>query len=184
MSDPPTIRQRVTAYALVAVLGVAALWRIVLAISAYLVTAPIVDDPSARELAEASALVECGLAVMLLAHAAGAFVYTRQRLAFNWVAVSSIALVSGLCLTSALTGLMGGLYPVVLVGAIATLGYRFPREWASFYLGGLGGCVAAWVAIVPDRDPFVGLFVVVPSLVYVVIGAVLGSWIPRRPSVK
>ena len=117
------------------------------------------------------ALAECVLAVVLLAHAAGAFVYTRQRLAFNWVAVSSVALVSSLCLTSALGGLMGGLYPVVLVGAIATLGSRFPRAWASFYLGGLGGCVAACVATVPDHDPFVGLFVVVPSLVYILIGA-------------
>ena len=123
-----------------------------------------------------------GLAVMLLAHAAGAFVYTRQRLSFNWVTVSSVALVSSLCLMSALGGLIGGLYPVVLVGAIATLGHRFPRAWASFYAGGLGGCIAALVATVPERGPFVGLFVVVPSLVYVLIGALLGNWIPRRPS--
>ena len=172
------------AYALVAVFGGAALWRVLLATQEYLAAARIVDDPSARELAEASALVECALAVMLLAHAAGAFVYTRQQLAFNWVAVSSVALVSSLSLMSALGGLIGGLYPVVLVGAIATLGYRFPRAWASFYLGGLGGCIVAWVAIVPDHDPFVGLFVVVPSLVYVLIGALLGSWIPGKPSLQ
>lgn len=173
--SPPTPRQRATARALVAVLGAAALWRAFLAVEEYLAATRIVDDPSAREFAEASALLECGLAILLLAHAAGAFVYTRRRAVLNWPAIGSVALVSGLCLLGALGGLTGFLHPVLLVVATAVLGWRFPREYLSFYVGGLGGCVVAWLVAGPDRDPFVGLFVVVPSLVWVLLGSVVGS---------
>ena len=168
------------AFSLTACFAVAAAWRVVLGLQEYVAGVRITDDPSARELREASALVELAVAFILSVHAAGAFVYTRREARLRWAPVVVVALMSSLCLIAALRGGIGGFYPVLMIAVMAIAGYACPRQWLSFYAGGVCGSAVAWAVAAPDRDFFIGLFVVVPSVVYVLIGTALGSLASRR----
>lgn len=176
----PTSGQRRVALVLAAGFVVVAGWRGFLALQEYVAGLAITDDPSARELRDASALVELVFAVILTVHAAGAFVYTRRTATVRWAAVAAVALASGLSLVAALSGVTGSWHPVLMIVLTGGVGYGNPGQWLSFYIGGMFGCAVAWVFAASDPDPFIGLFVVIPSVVYVLIGATIGSWASRR----
>ncbi len=104
-----------------------ALWRAALAAQHYLASFRILDDPSARELEQVSALFECGLAVILLGHAVAVASYTRRPFRLNGVALVAIAAVAGIAIGGSLSQapILGapGLVPVSLLVACGFVGY-------------------------------------------------------------
>jgi len=180
MKPPSSARLTRVAFVLTGAFVAAAVWRLVVALQEHVAGLAITDDPSARELQEASALLELALAIILMAHAAGAFVYTRREVAVRWAAVVAVALASSLGLVVALRGVTGSFHPVLMIVLTGIVGHGYPGQWLSSYVGGVVGCTAAWVLAAPDPDPFIGLFVIVPSVVYVLVGTAVGNLAARR----
>jgi len=98
-----------------------AVWRAAIAGRHYLASSRILDDPSARELEQASALFECALAAVLLGHAVAAASYTRRPFGLNASVVASLAIVAGATIGGSLSQVpalgVPGLVPASLLVA-------------------------------------------------------------------
>lgn len=162
----------------------AAVWRAVLAGQHYLASSRILDDPSARELEEVSALFECALAVFLLGHAVLAASYTRRPFGLNAAVVASLAVVAGATLWGSLQQLpvlsVPGLTPASLLVAGGFAGYLATHAAASAYLGVVLGSFASCVLALPESGPFVLLAVTVPPVVFALVGVGLGRLARRH----
>ena len=184
----PRPAHAVVGYAAAALLGGAGLWRAALAWRHHRASLALGGDPSLQELEEVTALVETGLAILLLAHAVGAWFLARKPLRFDLkvaIGVASLcAVLFGLSLLQNMFHGTGGWYPWFAIVGCASLAYVFPRRWLSFYGGSFVGSAIAWWAVSPEPDAFVGLFVVAPSVAYALLGAGVGSvlrgWITHR----
>ena len=184
----PKPARAVVGFAAAALLGSAGFWRAVLAWRHYRASLTLVGDPSLRELEEVTALVETGLAILLLAHAGGAWLLAKRPVRFDVkVAVGVAALLAvlfGLSLLQNMFHGTGGWYPAFAIAGCAALAYVFPRRWLSFYSGSVVGSAIAWWSVSPEPDVFVGLFVVAPSVAFALLGAGVGSvlrgWIKSR----
>jgi hypothetical protein len=161
-----------------------ALWRAALAARHYLASLRILDDPSARELEQISALFECGLAVILLGHAVAAASYTRRPFGVSGVALVAIAAVAGTTIGGSLsrTPVLGapGLVPAALLATCGFAGYLANHAWASAYLGVVLGGVAAGTLAASELNPFVLLAISVPPLGFGLAGVGLGRLVRRR----
>jgi hypothetical protein len=167
----------------VVLFAAAALWRAIVAVQHYRLSLATVDDPSIQELEQVSAMIEGGIAVVLLAHAAALFALFRRPLVFSWPLALGVALVCAATLGGAMLGFpllsIPGVYPATIVVAVAVLSHLLTFGWVSLYLGALVGSVLAWYVASPVLDALVLLFVAAPCVIFAFLGAGLRQLILR-----
>ena len=176
-------QQTRTAAVVLALTAAAAIWRAVLAAQHQWAALEILDDPSARELEQVAALVEAALALILLAHAAAAAFYLRRPLVLSGPA----ALLTGLIAFATVGGslfqvpLLGaaGVVPLALVLTCAAVGYRVRGAWFSTYLGAACGSLVGGLLGGAGAEPFALLAVVVPAVVFALVGVASGRGLRR-----
>ena len=177
-----SVQSRVATGATV-LLGLAAIWRAGLAAWHYRASLRIMDDPSARELRQLTALIEVSLAVTIAAHAALAAYLIRRPLRIHWVVVLAIAGATTLLIVGSFQRVpvlgMTGLQPVVLTLGGAAAGYLHDDPWVSAYLGAAVGGVAGFLLAVPSGEWMVALAVTIPPVMSTMVGVIVGRIIRR-----
>ena len=166
--------------ALVAVLAFAsmAFWRLALAFGHYRKSLAMVDVPSAKELEQASLILEAGLGAILLLHAGAAALLMRRPLRVEAGTVVGVFALVGILTVSSLQRFPAlgapGILPIGLTLAGICAGVMTEAPWLSAYLGTLlGSLVGAWTGA-PGLDPIIAAAVVIPALAAVLIGVTLG----------
>jgi hypothetical protein len=143
----------------------------------------IVNDPSMRELEEVSALFESGAALLLLVHAIVLAEATRRQFTFPLSHALAIAALCALVLAGALGSVpildLPGVYSATIILGVIVASVLLPFAWLSAYVGAVAGCVVAWYVAVPASDSFACLFVTLPCVVYVLVGAGVSRGLTR-----
>ena len=158
----------------------AGVWRAIIAGSHLMAAHRIDNDPSLRELEQATGWLEALVAVVLLLHAVAVTTLFRRGVTVSPRLVVGLSLYCGVVVAAALLGIemfrIPGMYPgAIALGAFA-LAYLPRFSWLSLYLGVVIGGGVAWVIAAPDNDPLACLFVIGPSLIY----ALAGGWCARK----
>lgn len=163
--------------------GCAAFWRAGLAIQHYRASVAISADPSGRELEEVLALFELGLAIILVLHAVAAAYFIRNPIKSNGIVVAAVALLVGVITAGSFLHIpflsVPGLLPVSLVIGCSIAGFYTRAPWTSAYLGAVGGGLAGFYFAAPAFEPFAMLAVVLPPVVFAMVGVAFGRLIRR-----
>jgi hypothetical protein len=175
-----------------------AVWRALVALHHYQSSLKAADDPSIQELEQVGAVIEGGIALILLAHGGALLALSRRPLQIRWPYALGVALVCAVILSGSLLGaplvcavilsgsLLGaplislqGVYPALIVASVSILSHVLRFSWVSLYLGSLAGSVLAWYVLAPVTDVFASLFVVGPCVALAFLGAGLRLLVAR-----
>ncbi len=161
------------------------IWRILIAFEHCASAAAIVDDPSRQELEWGSALLEGGIATLLLVHGAAVLILGRRPIAFSWPFAVSIMLLCSVALSAALLDAplarVPWVYAATIVTGVAILSRLLPFSWISLYTGAVVGGGVGFVLAAPAFDPLVASFGAAPGVVLAFVGGVLGrTVVPTR----
>jgi hypothetical protein len=160
-----------------------AVWRALVALHHYQSSLKAADDPSIQELEQVGAVIEGGIALILLAHGGALLALSRRPLQIRWPYALGVALVCAVILSGSLLGAplisLPGVYPALIVASVSVLSHFLWFSWVSLYLGSLAGSVLAWYVLAPVTDVFVSLFVVGPCVALAFLGAGLRLLVAR-----
>jgi len=169
-----------------------AMWRVLVAFEHYRLSVQTLGDPSIQELEWVSALVEGGIATLLLAHAAAVAFVARRSIVFRWPFAVSTTLLCTVIVSGALLDApilrVSWVYALLIVVGMATLSRLLTFSWISLYVGAAAGGSLGFILTTPILDPLAGFFVAAPCVLFALIGAVLGRMVPlwlvlRAPNV-